>query len=363
METSNTNRQLAAAQPRVVFLDYLRVIACFMVVLVHSCEFYYLGDGGVRFALPGDRAIVAWIDGALRESVPLFVMASSYLLVPISGSSLTFFKRRMSRVFVPFAVWSVLYAVLPVLLGRIDGDIMQRLARLSYTFNDDSGHLWFIYMFIGVYLIMPIISPWLRQVSRRGEFAFLAVWAVSTLWGYLQPALGDIWGKALWNDFHMLYYFSGFIGYVVLAHYIRTYVRWSTARTVAVAMPLIVVGYVITAGLFYVHTGESADYAYAEQSWNFCTVNVAMMTAGCFLLMRLIKCERPVVYEPVKAVSKVSYGIYLMHILVLGFVYEWLSPLMGTAAAIFSIATVTFAICAAVCLLLGRVRSARWIIG
>lgn len=87
------------------------------------------------------------------------------------------------------------------------------------------------------------------------------------------------------------------------------------------------------------------------------------MTAGCFLLMRLIKCERPVVYEPVKAVSKVSYGIYLMHILVLGFVYEWLSPLMGTAVAIFSIAAVTFAICATVCLLLGRVRPARWIIG
>lgn len=79
--------------------------------------------------------------------------------------------------------------------------------------------------------------------------------------------------------------------------------------------------------------------------------------------MRLIKCQRLVVYEPVKAVSKVSYGIYLMHILVLGFVYEWLSPLMGTAAAILSIAAVTFAICAAVCLLLGHVRSARWIIG
>lgn len=181
MGTNITSHQLPAAQPRVVFLDYLRVIACFMVVLVHSCEFYYLGDGGVRFALPGDRAIVAWIDGALRESVPLFVMASSYLLVPISGSSLTFFKRRMSRVFVPFALWSVLYAVLPVLLGRIDGDIMQRLGRLSYTFNDDSGHLWFIYMLIGVYLVMPVISPWLRQVSRRGELAFLGVWAVSTL--------------------------------------------------------------------------------------------------------------------------------------------------------------------------------------
>ena len=27
----------------IVFLDYLRVIACFMVMVVHSCEPFYLG--------------------------------------------------------------------------------------------------------------------------------------------------------------------------------------------------------------------------------------------------------------------------------------------------------------------------------
>lgn len=53
---TNTATQGAS---RVVFLDYLRVIACFMVVLVHTCEFYYLGDGGVVFAQPGDRAWIA----------------------------------------------------------------------------------------------------------------------------------------------------------------------------------------------------------------------------------------------------------------------------------------------------------------
>jgi len=357
---TNTATQGAS---RVVFLDYLRVIACFMVVLVHTCEFYYLGDGGVVFAQPGDRAWVAWIDGALRESVPLFVMASSYLLVPLTGSTSAFFRRRLSRVFVPFAIWSVLYAVLPVWLGRLEGSVPERLGRLLYTFNDDSGHLWFIYMLIGVYLTMPVISPWLRQVSRRGELAFLGVWFASTFWGYLQPALGDIWGKALWNDFHALYYFSGFIGYVVLAHYIRTYVRWSVRRTLAVSLPLIAVGYVVTAGLFYEHTGVSSDYSYAEQSWNFCTANVAMITTGCFLLMRMITCTAPAVYTPVKAVAKVSYGIYLMHILVLGFVYDLIAHALPTGAAIFAVATVTFAICAAICLLLAPVRASRWIIG
>ena len=340
---------------RVVFLDYLRVIACFMVVLVHACEFYYLGDGGIEFRLPGDRMWVAWIDGALRESVPLFVMASSYLLVPLEMSTEAFMKRRFVRVFVPFAIWSVLYAVIPVLTGSVEGDVAERLGRLLYTFNGDSGHLWFIYMLIGVYLIMPVISPWLRQVGKREELAFLGVWGVTTLWGYLHPALGDIWGKALWNDFHALYYFSGFIGYVVLAHYIREHVRWSLRKSAAVAVPLIAVGYVITAGVFYIHTGESADYAYGEQSWNFCTINVAMMTLGCFLLMRHIGSTAGWIYRPVRSISRVSYGIYLMHIFVLGVAYSLLSPHLSTPVAIFSVAVVTYLVCWAVAALLSRI--------
>lgn len=348
---------------RVIFLDYLRLIACFMVVIVHSCEFYYLGDGGIVFANPGDRAWVAWIDGALREAVPLFVMASSYLLLPLTCDTSSFFKRRFVRVFIPFAIWSILYAILPVIFGTVEGDIPARLTRLIYNFNDDSGHLWFIYMLIGVYLIMPIISPWLKQLGKKEELCFLGIWFATTFWGYLYPWLGDIWGKALWNDFHALYYYSGFIGYVVLAHYIKEHVRWSLGKTLAVSLPLIIIGYAITGGLFYEHTGISNDYSYAEQSWNFCTFNVAMVTTGCFLLFRHISYSKPWLYRPVKAISKVSYGIYLMHIFILGAMYTLLSPLFSTPVAIFTIAISTWLICIAIALLLRPLPFSRFLLG
>ena len=348
---------------RIVFLDYLRVIACFMVVLVHTCEFYYLGEGGIHFALPSDRAWTAWVDGALRESVPLFVMASSYLLMPLKMSASDFFRRRFTRVFVPFAIWSVLYAVLPVLWGGVEGSIGERLARLAYSFNDDCGHLWFIYMLIGVYMIMPVLSPWLSQVSKRGEQAFLAVWFITTFWAYLTPWLGHIWGKALWNDFHALYYYSGFIGYVVLAHYIREHVKWSKRRTVAVALPLIAIGYFITAGLFYDHTGKSLDYFYAEQSWNFCTFNVAMLTTGCFLLIKMIKYDAAWLYRPIQSISKMSYGIYLMHIFVLNVAYGLLAPILSTPVAMLCVSVSTFAVCCIICRVLSFLPGSRWLIG
>ncbi|MDE6332819.1 MAG: acyltransferase [Muribaculaceae bacterium] len=361
MSSEATN--IAPDKPRIVFLDYLRVISCLMVIIVHACEFYYIGDSGVEFALPGDRFWVSLVNSAFRESVPLFVMASSFLLVPLTCGTRQFFRRRFSRVFVPFMIWSVLYAVLPVLTGTVEGDIPERLCNLTHTFNYDAGHLWFIYMLIGVYLTMPIISPWLRQVSKRGEEAFLAIWAVTTLWDYLYPSLGNIWGKALWNEFHALYYFSGFIGYVVMAHYIREHVHWSMRRTLAVSLPLIAVGYAVTAGLFYIRSRVSCDYSYVEQPWKFCTFNVAMLTAGCFLLMRKINYTGRWLYAPVQSISRLSYGVYLMHIFVLGIMYRWLAPMLSTPVSIALTGILTFAICCVVCKALSYIPGSKWLIG
>ena len=61
----------------------------------------------------------------------------------------------------------------------------------------------------------------------------------------------EIYGEANWNEFGALYYISGFVGYVVLAHYIRTYVNWSWKKTLAVALPMWAVGYAIAALWFW----------------------------------------------------------------------------------------------------------------
>ena len=74
---------------RVVFLDYLRVIACFMVITVHCIEPFYLGGEGTLIRNMSDAAWSTFLDSALRAAVPLFVMASSYLLFPLKYDTAT----------------------------------------------------------------------------------------------------------------------------------------------------------------------------------------------------------------------------------------------------------------------------------
>ena len=118
------------------------MIACFMVIMVHSCEFFFIDGDSIGIRSVSDGFWVSAIDSAFRSSVPLFVMASSYLLLPMRGSSQNFFKRRFIRVVVPFAVWSLLYAILPWSWGDITyTDVQANLLQLLWNFNGASGHL------------------------------------------------------------------------------------------------------------------------------------------------------------------------------------------------------------------------------
>ena len=66
---------------RIAFVDYIRVVACFLVMLVHASENFYAADasglaGNVSMlANEGNRFWVSFYDGFLgRVSVPLFMI-------------------------------------------------------------------------------------------------------------------------------------------------------------------------------------------------------------------------------------------------------------------------------------------------
>ena len=68
-----------------------------------------------------------------------------------------------------------------------------------------------------VYFFMPILSPWLKQVGRKEELFFLGLWFLTTFWHYVKLCVpgGEIYGECSWNDFHILYYNAGYIGFSV----------------------------------------------------------------------------------------------------------------------------------------------------
>lgn len=63
---------------REVWVDWMRVAACFLVMVVHSTEPFYLGGDGTLVLTRTDALWAALFDSFARACVPVFVVASSY---------------------------------------------------------------------------------------------------------------------------------------------------------------------------------------------------------------------------------------------------------------------------------------------
>lgn len=114
---------------RIVFLDYVRIFACFLVMVVHASENFYGAAGSTDMVGPQsylasetDRLWVSVYDGFSRMSVPLFMIVSAFLLVPMKeGQNMwQFYRHRFMRILPPFLIFMVLYSTLPMLWGQID---------------------------------------------------------------------------------------------------------------------------------------------------------------------------------------------------------------------------------------------------
>lgn len=102
--------------------DVLRVLACIMVIVVHARGPYtYHTDGTLDFW-------AAFYFVLVRAGVPLFVMLSSALLLPLRQTTGDFLKRRFMRVALPFIIWSAIFAFLP-----LPGDLRGYAPQYNFT--------------------------------------------------------------------------------------------------------------------------------------------------------------------------------------------------------------------------------------
>ncbi|HOU69512.1 MAG TPA: acyltransferase family protein [Paludibacteraceae bacterium] len=330
-------------------LDLLRVIACYMVVQVHVGENYYIGawDDVNQYSLVVNDLggyLAGVCNSLLRISVPLFVMISGYFLFPMKGSLSDFFRKRLTRVLVPFVVWYVLYAFYGGYVFHLGfKTILTNILLLPVNFPMYFGHLWYVYMILGLYLLVPVLSPWLERAGKKELQIYLGIWVITLFLRYIHLLFPSVWGECYWNPSPMFHYFSGFIGYFLLGYYCKKYVgkltlwqKWST-------LLMITLGLAVTMSLFLYRLGIYKGVPEVELSWFFDTPNVAVMTLGVFLLFKDVSIKREnFVVRVVSDMGQKSYGIYLAHIMLLYSLFPLLDPLFPIYVRILIIGVAVF---------------------
>lgn len=349
---------------RIVFLDWLRAAACLMVFLVHACECVYSND--YSFSIPSETArwTIGLIQGFVRPiAVPLFLMASAYLLVPVTRSTGDFLRKRFSRVGIPFVVFLFLYAFLPALWGEFTwAEAWANVKQAGINFIPRESHLWFVYMMLGLYLIMPVISPWLQKVGKKEEGFFIGLWAFTLCLYLFRYFFGPVFGECWWNPYPFFYYVSGFVGYIVLGHYIKEHIHWSTRKTCLVCIPVLVACYAFQVWRFHQRSFMVDTPAELEMHLQNDTILAGIMSTCVFLLFKCIKTPGRS-YGLVKKVSQASYGMYLMHMLMLPAIFGLMNGFLPVPLAIISTVLLTYICSCILSLLIGRLPFGKYIVG
>ena len=203
----NTENLQTTSKPRYFGIDILRVFSCYMVMQIHSGECYYFGNNRIH---EGTNPFwVSIYNSIFYSCVPLFVMISGYLLLPVKTDIPTFLKTRFTRILFPFFIWSIIYSFYYLIIKQINvKQCFINIPKIFINYGVEIGHLWYIYMLIGVYLFAPIISPWIKEATMAQFIYFLSIWIVSLNIIYIHLIFPQIWGECSWNNTPMLQSFT-----------------------------------------------------------------------------------------------------------------------------------------------------------
>ncbi len=182
------------------WIDLLRVTACFLVVFAHCCDpFVARFDTDRPTFLQGCA-----LGSAVRCCVPLFVMMTGVLLFPVRNGMSEFYKKRIGRIVVPLIFWSVMLPVLYFIylnyITTTDNPTIDMSAftlemtitkiwTFIFNFNYDTTPLWYLYMLVGLYFIIPIFHAWLERATRKDIKLFLSISDTGPLSGKIPAAM------------------------------------------------------------------------------------------------------------------------------------------------------------------------------
>lgn len=216
--------------------------------------------------------------------------------------------KRLGKVVVPVLVWSAVYLVMLSLREHLGAaDIVRKVLSIPFS-AQGTGVLWFMYTLIGLYLLTPILSAWLARADEKEERMYLGLWVITLCYPLLRYVV-DI------NDSitGILYNFSGCAGYFLLGHWLQHYgskVRlWQATIGYAVAIGVPLATHLlhidVDASLFTSNTVSVFVLAQAVFWWT-------LLKAVARRCQRLGRCQ-----TAFAKVSALTFGIYLMHILIM----------------------------------------------
>lgn len=341
----------SADNKREVYFDFLRIIAAFSVVMLHSAaQFWYTLDIFSR-----EWIIANSYDAVFRFGVPIFVMISGALFLnsKYSVDIKRLYTHNILRYVVIYLLWCSIY-------GLWDARTFQfaEVGWKPYVREMLGGryHLWFLPMIIGIYLLLPVLKSWVNSAEKKNLQYFLILFLV------FQVGAETLRALTVTDELHQILdkiqieMVCSYVGYFVWGYYlIRVGVSQKIRNLFYIAVIPAVAGNIILGN----HLAHSAGKAVGSIYDSFGIFTFVIATA-LFLFFSERFGESQLEGRRLwllQEVSKDTLGIYLLHIGVMEVLIELgiHSMMIPNVVGIPVFALLCFVLCMLITALLRRI--------
>ena len=327
--------------------DVLRFAAISAVIMIHvSSRLFYEFDSATF--LVGNI-----FNSVSRFAVPVFAMITGALLLreekEISVKEV--FSKYILRTALLFVFWSGVYVVIFRVLVPLKNGIQPDVSEMLKSFIKGHYHMWYLYMLAGFYLVLPLMKKFVRKDNMK---AVSCVTAAMIIIQSLLP-LADIFivkhtefsvvsfyensGLRTFFGFHMFFLLGRILSSIEIKKIYKCLIYVSGGVSIVLTV------------VFTQIISEKKAEAFTRLYDNLYLNTVITSVAVFVFIFSLFKNKNDTV-ALIKSVSGLSFGIYIVHPIVIELFCS--RPFMPQSPVLYIIslwlitAVVSYAVCLAV---------------
>ncbi|MGL5550548.1 MAG: acyltransferase [Culicoidibacterales bacterium] len=279
-------------------LDFLKIIACIMVVIIHVSGNYVINcEPSSSYYQIG----YFW-NSITRTAVPVFVMISGSFLL---DSQRTSWKMNSAKtwktIIIPTIIWTLVALLFLVLFENHSLTMIIGAMKSIVLGYAPYYHLWYMYMIIPLYLSVPLLI----RVKRRLSFKQFVSLAICFLIGGWILNVNDSYFRMLFGGIEWLRGIQ-YLGYFMLGNVLITWFKQMTWSKKAVVLNSTVIFLVATVAILLLGTNQPLAMPVIIASISLFTI-VANLGYQ-FERLKLMK------------TAKYTFMIYLVHAFVWGLI-------------------------------------------
>lgn len=288
------------------YLDYLRIISSFLVVVIHVSGTFLSQYSVTTYEFMNYSAY----DTFARLSVPLFFMISGSLMLQRDYSFKSLLLKAL-RIFVIFIIFGIV-EYFENLISFINSNNTEYLTEFIKGVLSNTTYRWFLLATIGLYLITPILK-YISQNNKIQEYLLILLFVFTII-------LPNIIELGLLNNLITLTNGIGigisnlsiYIFYYMLGNYILNKSQIISKKHLNLSIFIFVIISLLSVVAFILISIQKGKAYMFMYNWN--ALNVFLMAVSLYVIaLKLFNKE----YSFIKKLASCTLGIYLLHVPIL----------------------------------------------